>query len=907
MDTDELLSRLNANDVVVTAGRRLARQLHQLHARQCLANGRQVWASPDILPWAKWLQRLWADHSLEAAAADWQQLSEAQAQWLWRGIIDQEMGRSLYHVPALAQTAWQAWGLVQEWCLPLGELAGFDDEDSRAFVRWAQRYDQRCRQQRWLDPVRLPVLLIDAIHDGRMSLPQQVWLAGFDELTPLQSRVLAALQQAGVAIEQVAAPEKPASVSRFSLATPEAEEWAAAHWLRAQLQAHPDQRLALVVPDLQQRRQRLLRVLDQLLLPLSLLPGEHEQPRPYNVSLGESLGAVPMVADALRILSLGKERLPFAEVAALLRSPFIKGATEEASQRAHLDAALRQQASATVGVGMLKHFSTPAPTVEGEETAAQRRRARSACPLLHAALLRWFEQRDDMKKQYSPAGWAKQFAGLLGALGWPGERSLSSAEYQQQEAWRELLDQFAAMECVAPALNYGEALSLLRQLADQALFQTESPDAPVQVLGALETVGQTFDAVWVMGLHDEIWPPAPRPNPLLPVALQRQHGLPHASAERELAFVETVTRRLLCSAHTVLLSAPLREGDRERRPSPLITGIPQSAPDVKLSLNESDLIRRIHESGTLERLQQDAAPAFAGQQAAGGATLFRDQSACPFRAFAVHRLNARPLDEPETGLDAAGRGELVHLALESFWKRVRDHEQLTGLSDDALCSELQAAAHAAVAYGQEQWPDTFTERFIKLEQQRLVRLLQDWLQQERRRPPFVVEHMELRGVARVGALQVSTRIDRVDRLLQDDSLVVIDYKTGAGSTPKQWLGERPEEPQLPLYSQFDERLAAHTVSAVSVGRVRAGECGFLGLARDENILPGIKPFGEAGLDWAGLQHNWKEVLQTLAQSFAEGEATVDPRDDNACRYCHLMSLCRIHELQGPRELDDEPR
>lgn len=880
------------------------RHLQGLHAGLHLAAREQAWPSPDILPWSNWLARLWNERKLDERAAGWQQLSDAQAQWLWRDIIEQDSGGSLYHVPALAQTAWEAWSLMREWRLSPMDLAGFADEDSRAFARWAQQYEQRCRQRQWQDSASLPLLLVEAIQGHHLSLPQRVWLAGFDELTPLQSHLLDCLRQADVSVKPLESPQLSGTIVRTSLATPEAEAWAVAHWLRAQLLARPGQRLALVVPDLQQRRQRLLRVLDQVLSPNSLLPGNREQPRPYNVSLGEPLSTVPMVADALRILSLGRERLPFAEVAALLRSPYLKGAAEEAEARACLDAVLRQQEAATVGAGALKYHSAAVMPQDGQ-AMMEPQRARHACPMLHASLLRWFAQRDAMRKRQSPSKWAQQFAGLLGAMGWPGDRSLSSVEYQQQEGWRDLLDQFAAMECVAPDLNYGEALALLRQQADQKLFQAESPDAPVQVLGVLETTGQSFDAMWVMGLHDELWPPAPRPNPLLPVHLQRQQGMPHASAERELAFIETVTRRLLASSTTIILSSPLREDDRERRPSPLIKDIAPTPIEAVLAPGADDWLRTLHDASHLEVLAPDAAPPFTASQAAGGAALFRDQSACPFRAFAVHRLGARPLDEPDVGLDAAGRGELVHLALEHFWKQVRDHATLLALSASELDEAMDVAAGVAVSYGHEHWPDTFTERFMKLEQQRLLRLLNSWLQQEKPRAPFAVEYLELKSRAQVGGLSVTTRIDRVDRLLHDDRLVVIDYKTGASNSARKWLGERPEEPQLPLYSQFDERLQTQSLSAVSVGCVRTGECGFTGLAREENLLPGIKSFRHTDYDWDGLQQAWKRVLEQLAHSFTTGDAAVDPRDGNACRYCHLMSLCRVHELERRQEADDE--
>jgi len=43
--------------------------------------------------------------------------------------------------------------------------------------------------------------------------------------------------------------------------------------------------------------------------------------------------------------------------------------------------------------------------------------------------------------------------------------------------------------------------------------------------------------------------------------------------------------------------------------------------------------------------------------------MVKDQAACPFRAFAAHRLGAEGLQFPHTGLDALERGTLVHRVL----------------------------------------------------------------------------------------------------------------------------------------------------------------------------------------------------------------------------------------------------
>ena len=53
---------------------------------------------------------------------------------------------------------------------------------------------------------------------------------------------------------------------------------------------------------------------------------------------------------------------------------------------------------------------------------------------------------------------------------------------------------------------------------------------------------------------------------------------------------------------------------------------------------------------------------------------------------------------------------------------------------------------------------------------------------------------------------------------------------------------------------------------------------------------------ELAADWPGLTQLWRRWLTSLAEAFHAGEAAVDPRNAEACRYCHLTTLCRRHEL-----------
>ena len=145
-------------------------------------------------------------------------------------------------------------------------------------------------------------------------------------------------------------------------------------------------------------------------------------------------------------------------------------------------------------------------------------------------------------------------------------------------------------------------------------------------------------------------------------------------------------------------------------------------------------------------------------------------------------------------------------------------------------------------------------------------------------------------------------LDRLDRL-DSGGYALIDYKTGRTSTVA-WLGERPDDPQLPLYA-VDTMDGGADVSGVAFVQLRAREVAFKGLTRDEQVLPDVgtlsnavaKTLSAQAADWPALLASWRRVLEQLARDYLAGHAEVDPkRYPKTCEYCELSVLCRVREL-----------
>jgi hypothetical protein len=157
-----------------------------------------------------------------------------------------------------------------------------------------------------------------------------------------------------------------------------------------------------------------------------------------------------------------------------------------------------------------------------------------------------------------------------------------------------------------------------------------------------------------------------------------------------------------------------------------------------------------------------------------------------------------------------------------------------------------------------------------------------------------------------GGVQVNLKLDRIDQL-EDGARVVLDYKTGK-VRPSAWFGERPDDPQLPLYGVAAETAGgdgpdAGAVAAVAFAQIRPETVGFSGVVRGEGVLPDLPgnrkgEVRDAANDWPRVLQDWSAMLEELGREFSAGTAAVDPKNGLAtCQstYCELAALCRIHE------------
>ena len=579
---NEIFQRLRDGRTLVTGNSRLARVLSGHYSQWRMQQGDRQWASPSVCSWSAWIDRLWAQATLDGAVDSVQAIpNQQQLTSLWERVLA-ESGHagSLLRPQALAVQMRDTRRMAVEWNMDLSHPAwhGEHGDNHEAFRLWNMAFESLCRNEGWLPPEDRTTLLTRAGKEAAFKAENTIDLLGFDEINPTQAALLDALRNSGSHIREVRIKPQPGERTAWKADNHREELDAMARWVRLRYEEDPDATIAVVVADLEARRGEVENALRNILLPDPDMAGITE--KPWNLSLGIPLACVPMIESAFDLLGLLEYHVDIQTVGRVLRSPWIRGAAAERTRRSLLEARLREIYPRQFRPAEIKYQAEQLRTRDrdGRELPPEQQQpqpwrspelARLLQPLLDYARVQ------SGKKQ--PSAWADAFEKLLGRTGWPFDaetQALSGPEHdsawQAYQHWQEALRQLASLDATSRVIYRNEAISLLHRICRESVFQPRTRPVRIQVLGLYEISGLRFDHLWVLGLHNDNWPPSARPNPFIPRSLQQQYGLPHSNPARELEVAKTITHRLLETAGEAVFSYPGQADGESLLPSPLL-------------------------------------------------------------------------------------------------------------------------------------------------------------------------------------------------------------------------------------------------------------------------------------------------------------------------------------------------
>lgn len=828
---------IDPSTLIVTANNRLTRFLTEYWQKNTV-NPHKVTIYPAIMPWSKWINTL-ATQSYYLGKTSRMLATERQIAFLWQEALNQQAIRM--H-PIIIDPLQNAYTNLKHWKLSFSLLKQGDHPDHVFFLQVANDFQSLCHTYHLQTEAEY---LQDFTHVNSLEVAKHIFLVGFSEITPLQQAFIAHLVAMGITIEWITLRNPVRKECYFIYPDPDQELAAMAQWSFTTGDDENPLPILCIVPDLQERR-------EQVIYHMSAMQPHYPTKRSYNIAGGKPLSDYPMIQILLNTLKLHVHSLSTIHFCYWLSSPYLIGADNELDKRRLIADQVKQTMYQPIDYALFQTI------IE-----------QSDCSFLKTCIqLPW-----DRTESSTISDYLGRFDLLINTYCAMKQRDVSHLEYQLLKKWDEVVTQCQELAVFNQRCKPIVALEWLEKLCQQTLFQVESEDNRIQVLGLLEAVGMPAQTAWITSLSDTVLPMPARANPFLPYLLQQKYQLPHATADKQLAYAKQL-RTLWQQTYSTIHYSMAQDISLHTRPSRLLNDLPQDK-------EQFDYIAYYMSHQPVVRYLRDDTYGlpFKGDQVSGGASVLKTQSACPFKAYIRYRLNTKGLHIPHLGYNALEKGNIVHTLLEKFWRVYKNKEQLCTLSTPVIEKTLEQLYKTMDK-------QVFKQPTIiqKLEQRRSVNLATTWLNYEKMRPAFSIEAVEATCHYTINGIKFELRMDRIDQL-NDESKLVIDYKISSQRfSAHQWQPPRMKEPQMPMYALA----LGDDCRAITFATIHLKHQQFNGISDTKTAIDGID-----AVDWSNHMDQWESDIHDLVQAFQSGYSAIDPKSPTTCRHCDYKAICRI--------------
>ena len=864
---------------IVTDTRRLKHLIDDAYNLSLRNAGRKTWNTPLVFTWDVWMRGLWVNYEDHTQTESPLFLYPSQSKQLWENLIGHDVRQNyeddfeylLWNISSTASKAKSAYRILCDYQISKDEFKDWMSEDARHFLGWLNRYESILKENRWLDSESLPQKMtlmpdaVDSMGDLKMAF------VGFSDWTPQHQSFLEYLEKNGAVAQRLEHSVRDGCRRgpSFEFENLDQELETCARWARAVIEANPDaHQVGIVIPGIAEMQVRVRRMFSSILNPNSLLEDRQPGRLSFHITVGSPLTRAPLVVDAFNLLQLIRPVIDIAVMQDIIASDRIKGWSEEWENRFRLADAL-----ASVGGGVVSIDNVVELAKRGNQIH---------CPHLIQLLKSADQERKRIPKKAAFSFWGRFFVDWLARFT-ETERhrgSLNSNELNAHRAWMSAIESLAELGLVSGRVSSDFALSKLTRSAGEQNIQPQAARVPIQIGEDVSMLGQSFTHLWILNMNNEIWPGSADPNPFIPRSVQKLHKVPNSSPELFKKSVDHRMSMLFSSSRHAFRSCARSDGSNSYQPSPML-GQPQKYQQD----DDSDLSRFKDYQSVIAR-KKNQCEVFTDwkvrevedlQSLRSGRAILKNQSICPFRAFAEHRLDAAAANAKTVGFNAMDKGSFAHQMFEKIYDVLNSQSQLKDCGKSGYQNLARMAGERILKKFNASRIQPVPDEWLQIEIQRLTDLAGQWFDVElSHRPDFKVIGKEQLSEIDVAGIPVRIRIDRIDEV-SGGGISVIDYKTGNCSL-NDILGERPRDPQLMIYA-----CAMDGTDDVAYAQIKRGKVQY-------HALSGRKNFDSLSKEDI---EGWKKTIFKLANEFIEGECKVSPLNSNVCAYCHLGSLCRI--------------
>ena len=821
------LSFVQTNDTVIVANNRQV-----LAIKQSIYELNGSIKMPQIFSYRSWLEHFWKKNNPQRTI---RLLSLLELRYILKEIIEKN---SINNSEVIIDELIKCYSLCKTYFIDISTLPDFYANPSSLLIKWISEFEKFKTENNCIDTTDLFSSVYKSLESNIKT--GNYYAYGFKQRTPEQNKLFEILE-----CQSLNSRSLENNIQALSFIDQETELESIAKWAKEVSLKNPNSQIAVVIPNLSQLQHLVKSTFDQE-FDASLLETHH---KPYNISLGMSLCQYPLIQHLLSIVKISsqiiKGNIELETLMKTVTSPYIKGALNESNSRALL-------VNRILGLGC-------------EEATTQKvLKLMKDCPVLIQIVNALRSLKIDKKIALEDS--LDSINLLLLTWGFTSDRSLSSSEYQLFEKYQNESLILNRLSNFYKKVSLFDAIKILNTHLNSVIFQPKSGTANIHILGALEAEGLYFDHAWVSSMTSNFIPGKIKMPLFIPQKTSIEYKLPNSNFLLVTEDAKVTLKALNnLSPETTYSYAKLMQ-NREELPSPYI--------DFKDYLEVSFIKNSSRE---LIYIDDYKAPKIQELTIKKGVKTLQNQMSCAFRGFAV-RLDIDDFEAPHIGLSRLQQGNLIHKILETFFNEIKSGASLLKLTELELDNLIEKHTESAT----QNLPKS---NFKLNEKIRLVKIIRQHIDLEKQRSDFEVIKTESTSEVNINGLKFSTRIDRMDRLANGDSLI-IDYKTGKDVKVSQMTGDPIDQAQLPIYA------VTNSVDGVAFATINSNDCQFKAITKNKSELPLTKQAINRMPEWDKQITEWTSILNSASEQFQNGIASVLPVK-NACDYCDYDLLCRV--------------
>ena len=821
------LSLVQTNDTIIVANNRQV-----LAIKQSIYELNGSTKMPQIFSYRSWLEHFWKKNNPQRAV---RLLSLLELRYILKEITEKN---SINNSEAIIDELIKCYSLCKTYFIDISTLPDFYANPSSLLIKWISEFEKFKTENNCIDTTDLFSSVYKSLESNIKT--GNYYAYGFKQRTPEQSKLFEILE-----CQSLNSRSLENNIQALSFIDQETELEAIAKWAKVVSLKNPNSQIGVVIPNLSQLQHLVKSTFDQE-FDASLLETHH---KPYNISLGISLCQYPLIQHLLSIVKIStqiiKGNIELEILMKTVTSPYIKGALIESNSRALL-------VNHILGLGC-------------EEVTTQKvLKLMKDCPILIQIVNALKSLKIDKKLALEDS--LDSINLLLLTWGFTSDRSLSSSEYQLFEKYQNESLILNRLSNFYKKVSLFDAIKILNTHLNSVIFQPKSGAANIHILGALEAEGLYFDYAWVSSMTSNFIPGKIKMPLFIPQKTSIEYELPNSNFLLVTEDAKVTLKALNnLSPETTYSYAKLMQ-NREELPSPYI--------DFKDYL-EGSFIKT--SSRELIYIDDYKAPKIKELTIKKGVKTLQNQMSCAFKGFAA-RLDIDDFEAPHIGLSRLQQGNLIHKILETFFNEIKSGASLLSLTELELDNLIEKHTESATL--------SLPKSNFKLNEKiRLVKIIRQYIDLEKQRSDFEVIKTESTSEVDINGLKFSTRIDRMDRLANGDSLI-IDYKTGKDVKVSQMTGDPIDQAQLPIYA------VTNSVDGVAFATINSNDCQFKAITKNKSELPLTKQAINRMPEWDKQISEWTSILESASEQFQNGIASVLPVK-NACDYCDYDLLCRV--------------